>query len=388
MGSKPIGIEEFAEMFDLDGEIGGEENEQSEQSEEYKNNVSSNDTFDNLAEEISDSIEDLSDDGASLVKKESPHDIVNDVMSGDEDDFMTEEYKEGEKKLGEKEIDDEISKSIEDQSDIEEKNTDTLIEIDDDIEINGEDIEVVEEKQEEIRGESKEEDILKEVSIVNDEIQWVLDSPSAMYDKFYNKKKELINTFMIGGQVKYSQWMSELADASVNIQGEVFDQSIIMGQMQCVQQFRERVKYISIKVNNQYYMFKRYVELMRGFLARVEYLKPIIKQDGLILEHMRDLELYLTRLESLHDSVIKTEKTLLAAFDTLSRKVTICMELRPSERFEKREVFSPTMFEDKKINNNDNVIKKVNQYDLEDYDDLPKNVSNVDKVGEIGWGDI
>ncbi len=362
MGNKPVGIEEFNEMFDLDGSTNDED-----QAEEYGSSTDSDESFDKLAKEMSGEIGE-SGEGVSA-EKEDPHDIIMDVMSNDS---IADSKKEVSPELTEekaKKIIKDALKTTKEESLFEEE-------------------EEEEEEKVEKEDETGEGDLNnQEVSIVDDRIQWLLDSPSAMYDAFYEKKKELINIFMVGGQVEYIKWMNELADAHINIQSEVFDQEIVMRQMEGVQQHRERVKYINIRVNNQYYMFKRYVELMRGFLARVQYIKPIIKQEGLILEHMRDIELYLTRLESLHDSVTKTEKTLAAAYDTLSRKVTICMELKPVERYEKKAY--PT-YNGNKFNSDIEEQKSKPKQNLDDFDDLPDNVvvKSEDKVGPVGWGEI
>jgi transcriptional antiterminator Rof (Rho-off) len=107
--------------------------------------------------------------------------------------------------------------------------------------------------------------------------------------------------------------------------------------MQEIQQHRERIKNISLKCNVQYFVWKRWIEkdMLKGYLARVEYIKPAIKQEGLVMEHMRDLEFYYAQLEALYNNCYKVEKTLEAAYDTLSRRVSICMELKTGDRYER-----------------------------------------------------
>jgi len=111
----------------------------------------------------------------------------------------------------------------------------------------------------------------------------------------------------------------------------------------------------------------------------------VIRQEGLIMEHMRDLELYYARLEALHDSATKTEKTLEKAFDTLSRKCTICMELKAPERVDlqsKSASHTPPAYVPP-------VREQSNEFD--EFDDLPSKAQAVPighKMGAIGWGDI
>ena len=157
--------------------------------------------------------------------------------------------------------------------------------------------------------------------------------------------------------------------------------------MEQVQQFRNRVKYIGVRVNNQYFLFDRFIILLRGYLARVQYLKPVLKQEGLILEHLGDIELYFERLRALHKSVGDSEKNLAAAYEMLSRKVTICMELPPAERYERPSSYNSKFsnFQEKKV-----VVEK-SSVDLKSFDDLPDNAQagqKEQKVGKIGWGDI
>ena len=129
--------------------------------------------------------------------------------------------------------------------------------------------------------------------------------------------------------------------------------------------------------------------MMRGFLARIEYLKPVLKQEGLIMEHMRDIELYYARLEALHDSALKTEKTLAAAFETLSRKATICMELKPAERVDMEEASKHKQESERYVPQPQLSIRRVEAMD--EFDDLPTDATAAPrdhKVGEIKWNEI
>ena len=96
---------------------------------------------------------------------------------------------------------------------------------------------------------------------------------------------------------------------------------------------RERLKEMQIQISTQYFLWKRCIVLMRGKLARTESDKPVIKQEGVCYEHMRDMEFYYSDLEGLHDAVEKVGKTLDGAFDCLSRQVTICLPLKSIERY-------------------------------------------------------
>jgi hypothetical protein len=222
--------------------------------------------------------------------------------------------------------------------------------------------------------------------IDGDKIRWSLKSPSEMYIPFYMQKKVVLDSCLIGGQIEFSLWKKELEDAAVSVVSEVFDQQVIIRQMEEVQQFRNRVKYIGVRVNNQYFLFDRFTPLLRGYLARIQYLKPVLKQDGLILEHMGDVEMYFERLKGLHKSVADTEKNLAAAYEMLSRKVTICMELPPVERYEKPSPESK-LNTNKFVNNREDSVSE----DMTGFDDLPIGAKAGPKErvsGATTWGKL
>ena len=227
---------------------------------------------------------------------------------------------------------------------------------------------------EEVKEEVK--DTNREVKIINGEVQWILDSPVPMYRKFYDRKRELVEVYT-GKQLDFRALNDELGNASVNVTDEIFDQEIVRKKMEEVQQYRERVKQISIRCNVQYFLWKRWIEkdMLKGCLSRVEYLKPAIKQEGLVLEHMGDLEYYYSQLEALYNNCYRVEKTLEAASEMLSRKVSICMELKPRDRYDR---------------SNQNSYNKKESLELDDYDEISDgDVAKKSKMkdGVIGWGE-
>ncbi len=404
-------IMDFEKMFDIlptDKKKGGEGKSDSDQYEEYGHSTEIDLSFEELSAEVSEDIKINDEKGYDLGIKD-PHEIVKEVCKGEVEPAVFND------------MDSKEDESYSDSS----VQADNVIEVEDEAEDEAEYdfFDEVSEDSGEIESDSysKEEGSgtmftektgVKsftgnssigrvdsggdEVGDGDDYIEWMLDSPSSMYNSFYQKKRDLLFKYMVGGEVQYKRWTKELEEASVIIQGEIFDHNLIIKQMEAVQQYRERVKAIHVKVNNQYFTFKRFVEMMRGFLARVEYLKPVARQEGLIMEHMRDLELYYARLEALHDSANKTEKTLAAAFDTLSRKCTICMELKPPERVDVKsnpEYLAKKRNKDVYYNKEEKEEESYREQDdfLKEFDDLPSNATAAPahhKIGSIGWGEI
>lgn len=343
-----INIQDFEGMFDL---TSSKDNE--DQAEEYGHSTGSEESFQELVEEIKEDLGQVPDDN-----NEDPHAIVKEVCSVRDKENDVVEIDE----VNELTVLDEGSGDVLDN--FVPPSVDNLVN------------EIVESNVQD-----------EKPMLIDDKVQWFLTSSAPMYNGFYEHKRKLFN-HLPGGQIEYTRWMNELADGKVDMASEVFDPTIIIEYMEEVQQYRERVKYIGVRVNNQFYQFKRFTELLRGTLARAQYLKPTLRQEGLVLEHMGDIELYLTRLEGLHNSILSAEKNFASAYDTFSRKVTICMELPPAERIDRRKkrvssnaTYSPaSKEEDKEIVDN-----------LDDFDDLPEKASSTPKhlkTGQIEWGEI
>ena len=203
-----------------------------------------------------------------------------------------------------------------------------------------------------------------------------MESPSKLYNNFYQTKRELIEKFTPGGHIPFESWTSELINCKVdNMQTEIFDNKTYVRQMGQIQQHMDRVKNIQIKCNNQYFIWERFIPNIAGALARVEYLKPSIKQDGLAHQHMRDIEWYFGNLKHIHESAKGVMKTLEKAFETVSRKATITSPVRSSDKYYPR----------------NNIIQQNDDQEMEDYDDLPSNPTVVLEKKENSfceWGDI
>lgn len=421
-------LEEFEKMFELVPEV----KEEDSQAEEYGNSLDSKEPFEELVSELNDDIKQAENKGTVLKtedsKTEDAHDIIKEMMSesdGDKEDFKEkdipnsnpEDKNDETKQSGMEDFDVLIEpKEIRDTQDVIEsvdefhnklkENFDTVVEPEGEQEQTNQEtqksIESTDYSKDEVKTKSeeseslndKEENTIDKVGVENKlitedgDVKWSLESPSAMYDSFYEQKKRVLESCLAGGQVEYNLWSRELEEAQVNVVTEVFDQQVIINQMEDVQQFRNRVKYLGVRINNQYFLFDRFVPLLRGYLARIQYLKPVLKQEGLILEHMGDIEMYFERLRGLHKSVADTEKNLAAAYEMLSRKVTICMELPPVERRGKPES-KTDKYEHYGIKNNIETPQSHPQSaNLSDFDNLPLGATagaEEKKSGATGW---
>ena len=351
MADRQKAIEEFSSLFN-------NITSKPENQEEEQNNVENENTFEENVGEVSENLKNI-ESGAIIepTEKENVHDVVKKICK--EENI-------------EKEIQQEDS---EENIDFNEDDYDVLL---DEIPVKESDNLNKSDEENKISNNDKNEDKDKEVKIIDGKIQWSLDSPVTLYNKFYKRKRELVEKYS-GEQLNFKALNEELINASVDVTDEIFDQEIVRKKMEMVQQYRERVKKISITCNTQYFLWKRWIEkdMLKGYLAKIEYLKPSIKQEGLVLEHMGDLEYYYSQLEALYNNCYKVEKTLEAAYEMLSRKVSICMELKPIDRYDRS----------KRSNN----YRENKSSELDDYDEISDgDVAKKDKIksGVVGWGEF
>lgn len=163
------------------------------------------------------------------------------------------------------------------------------------------------------------------VKMKNGAIVWLLEPPSDKYKPFYEAKADALSNILPDGQVPFEKYKKELREAHVPVNIQDINVEDLYEKMIEIQRWRERVTYISSHINQQYYLWDRFVEMLHGVLARTEYEKPALKQEGIIFQHMRDMELYNQHLKSMHSIANSVAKNLDASWDMISRSVTIMM---------------------------------------------------------------
>jgi len=214
----------------------------------------------------------------------------------------------------------------------------------------------------------------------NGEIKWHFESTSQLFNTFYFRKRDLIEPLLdAAGKLNFDSLHDELGESHLRI-SDIYDPKIISQEMTLIQQYRERVKEIQLKVVRQYYLWELHTEQLEGELARTQYLKPQIKQKGLESAHMGDVQRYFAELKGIREAAKKVEENLHAAFETLSRKVTVCEVLKPVER-----VFNNTSLVPSTPSSSSGTS------DLDMYDELPKNavVATKEASGEfLDWDEI
>jgi len=255
-------------------------------------------------------------------------------------------------------------------------------------------LQFIEEHEKDEESELEESEVEKDLANYNNletnngKIVWFTQSPSRLFDQFYQIKKNFIDTYITNvKQINYDRFMYELENAKVDVSTEVLDKTILFLKMDEIQRNIDRVVHIQLKCYDQYFITKRFVELLRGSLARVQYLKPQLKQDGLILEHMGDLELYCKRLETVYEGANQIMKTLERAFDNISRKVTWALEPRNIDRYPNNDdskKFLKIEKKEMKSGLDDSMINSFDGIEIGEKIDVDKKINN----GAVEWDDV
>lgn len=161
--------------------------------------------------------------------------------------------------------------------------------------------------------------------------EWRLSHPDHKFSSFYEMKSRALKNWLLpGGKLKFQELNQELKTAQVNLSNVALgDIANLFDKMRAIQALKDRVTYITTCCNEQYYLWKRAIDIFTGVLARIQYLKPAQRQVGLNAEHMADMERYLSELEALHFNTDHVLRNLESAYEMISRSVTMSM---PSNR--------------------------------------------------------
>ncbi len=228
--------------------------------------------------------------------------------------------------------------------------------------------------------------------------EWLLTSPSAMFDNFYKQKAIVINHITgCYGRLNIAKLNAELRISYISTSVELHDLEGMALKLTQIQDYLDRVVLIKSVVTSQSIVAHRGVELLRGVLAGVVYEKPAsVKQEGINFIHMRDIEFYAQDLSALEQNAKDVYNNLLEAKEILSRKISIAIELFKEDAraagLDKN--FSTIPDSVKKTLQNQNPKSALS---MQGYDQLDASLSQVkvrassnnqpnNKTGTIEWG--
>ena len=160
---------------------------------------------------------------------------------------------------------------------------------------------------------------------------WKFKTPASKFENFYVEKKLIVSKMLQGGEIPFDKYYEELREINIDVGIDFYDTEEVGKRITEVMKWRDRVKGIQLHINSQYFGFKSFDDLLKGVLARIEYLRG--KQEGLIYEHMSDYVEYVSSLEGLYKSLEMVSKHLDAAYASLSRQAAIAQPFQEVERY-------------------------------------------------------
>lgn len=160
---------------------------------------------------------------------------------------------------------------------------------------------------------------------------WQTTSPADKFDHFYSEKRFFLDNYLLkNGEIDFKTFYSELENASVDTNVPTFDVEELGRRITKVMQYRDRIKYIQLKINSQYFLWKESIDLFQGLLKKVDFDRG--KQEGNVFEHMKDMVLYFAELEGLFQSCQIVSKHFDAAYASLSRQIAI---IQPQQEYDR-----------------------------------------------------
>jgi hypothetical protein len=215
---------------------------------------------------------------------------------------------------------------------------------------------------------------------------FVLECNDYELSNFYNIKQDALATWLLpGGALNFSSITEELRQARPDLSKVVFgDMESMFIALRQIQKWKDRITSMQVDINQQYFPWKRAMELFRGTLARHRYEKPSERQEGVVMEHMGDMVMYFSKLESIHASISAVAENLDAAFECISRQITMSVST----------IGKDTDLVEKKVNAMSSIESDMNDFDkIGDVKTVKSNAKTAfsgsnkkdQKAGETNW---
>lgn len=173
-----------------------------------------------------------------------------------------------------------------------------------------------------------------ELAAIQKKYPWLeLSCPSMGVRSFYRFKiRELIYITRKFPMLNVPSLMSEVKQLNVDHSFEALpDLDQIVSKMNKVIRSRHRLTEILSTVLEQFYLWERAREMLRGRLFIDKDVKGAHKRDGIPMEHMGDIEHYVSELQGLHEAGKRVDGFLVAAHESLSRMVACVSQEKKSE---------------------------------------------------------
>jgi hypothetical protein len=208
----------------------------------------------------------------------------------------------------------------------------------------------------------------------NEDTTWTFTHSNPKFEQFYEYKKSIIANCLFNGELQFPNLLKEFNEHNNDVSAELYDLPELYRKMDKIVQSKTRVLYIGTQVHIQYFLFERGIELLRGVLSKFEHVKPVQKQDGVIYEHMSDVEFYFAKLKAFHKIIEGVLSNLDSAYNCLNRKVTSSMPMQDPTRKGTEVRYVVNNSEEKPPISKPVMIKNAGE-NPDGYDPLPENMT-------------
>jgi len=183
--------------------------------------------------------------------------------------------------------------------------------------------------------------------------KWNFKSTTPKFDNFYRIKKAYVLEYLGSQPLDIESLEKEVRDIqNIDISNVGFDLDLILDKMTIVCMNLQRLGEIQIIANRHAFVGEGVSRLLQGALALVEYMKPNLRQEGVTIQHLGEVVMYVSGMEALKESASSSHKSLTRSLETLNRRVTVALgEKDISDYNRKGSPFSQDSI-DKSVRNN------------------------------------
>lgn len=160
--------------------------------------------------------------------------------------------------------------------------------------------------------------------------QFTLYDGNIAYRSFYKWKvinlKNLLTSFPL---LDLPSMTEELHGTQIKhfIGDDVISPELVQRKLDDTYRCRTRVASLLIAAFEQFYAWERILDMLKGKLFKDHEIRGADKRDGMVLEHVSDIELYVSKMKGFIESAKHFDSMLKAAADSLSRQLT-CMQIK------------------------------------------------------------
>lgn len=174
--------------------------------------------------------------------------------------------------------------------------------------------------------------------------QFMLYNGSRAYRDFYLHKFNCLKTALRRFRLlDLHSMMDELRDVKIDhyVDADIIHPDLIRIKLNEAYKSRVRVAFLLIEAFEQFYAWKRWLDMMKSKLWKDHGQKGAHNRDGLTVEHLYDIEQYVNDMEGFIEASKHIDNMLKAASESLSRQLT-CLQLKEQHGLNKTDTPTST----------------------------------------------